>query len=335
MRILLFRNQTLSHDNLEDFLQNQGPGGSVVCCDSGALALDIAEKCGINVAITHVDRDSIPLATGFLKELKESNPALHILAIVLPDHFDYLGDELENLVDDFITIPIDMGELRIRLRKSLRHSQLVTTQPQPATLFKQWETGLSPKELIALQLQHESPPLDYRVEIPESTVKGDDALDNDIMRGMSLEGDEEEPLNSAVQKQTDIKTEDCLTPDLPFEANREKVIELPLVSTREDPVQEDSAEITAQEGNSIDGDMAEDMTALIVAARNRGGYKDIELPKPGAQGADTLLEPESLTAGQYQPYPEKHIAYNSQGDNKTKKGLLTKVLSVFSAKESA
>ncbi len=335
MRILLFRNQILSHDNLEDFLQNQGPGGSVVCCDSGTLALDIAEKCGINVAITHVDRDSIPLATGFLKELKESNPALNILAIVLPEHFDYLGDELENLVDDFITIPIDMGELRIRLRKALRHSQLVIIQPQPATLFKQGETGLSPEELIALQLQHESPPLDYRVEIPESTVKVEDALDNDIMHGISLESDNEEPLNFAVQKQTDIQTGDYLTPDVPFEDDRQKVIELPLVSAQADPVQDDSAEITAQEVNSIDGDMAEDMTALIVAARSRGGYKDSEIPKPGVQGADTLLEPESLPVGQYQPYPEKHITYNSQGDNKSQKGILAKMLSVFSAKESA
>lgn len=334
MRILLFRNQILTHDNLEIFLQNQGSGGSVVCCDYGKLAMDVAEKCGVNVAITHVDRDSTPSATGFLKELKESNPALSILAIVLPEHFDFLDDELENLVDDFITIPIDLGELRIRLRKGLRHSQLVTIQPRPAAPFKQGETGLSPEELSALQLQHESPPLDYRVEIPESTAKGNNTPDNDIMLVGSPEGDEEKPLNSAVQKQTDIQAEDCLTPDVPFETNRQKVIDLPLVSSQEDPVQDDSAEITAQEGNPIDGDLAEDMTALIVAARNRGGYKDSETPKPGDHGADTLLEPESLSARQYQPYPEKHIAHNSQVE-KTQKGLLTKVLSVFSAKESA
>jgi DNA-binding NtrC family response regulator len=172
MRILLFRNQILSHDNLESFLQNQGTGGSVVCCDSGPLALDIAEKCGINVAITHVDQDN-PFEAGFLKELKESNPALNILAIVLPEHFECLGDDLENLVDDFITIPIDMGELKIRLRKGLRHSQLVKIEPQPAAPFKQGETGLSSKELTALQIQHKSSPLIHDVEIPESIVKVD------------------------------------------------------------------------------------------------------------------------------------------------------------------
>jgi DNA-binding response OmpR family regulator len=342
----LFRNQILSHDNLESFLQDQGTGGSVVCCDSGTLVLDIAQKCGINVAITHVDQDNVPFASSFLKELKESNPALNILAIVLPEHFDCLGDDLENLVDDFITIPIDMSELKIRLRKGLRHSQLVKIEPQPAVMFKQRETGLSAEELIALQLQHESSPLIHSVETPGITVKGDElirvqAQENDKVHDISSEctaisAIEEELLNSAVQEKTDIQPEGCLKPDEPFEANLQEAMELPSDPPRFEsfsiPHLGDSTEIMAMTENTIDGDFAEEMSVLMVNARSREGCK---APKPETQIADKLLESEPLPPNQYQPHPEKLIANDIQVDDETRKGILSKVISIFSAKKSA
>lgn len=123
MRILMVNNKTFTSEDMGGFLHNNKIDGSVVCCVPGEFALDIAAKCDADMAVLYIDQSNIQAAADFLRDIKDASPRIYNMAMVQPAHFDCLGDELENLIDDYITVPIDSNELGLRMRKVMRLRQ--------------------------------------------------------------------------------------------------------------------------------------------------------------------------------------------------------------------
>lgn len=119
----MVNNKTFTSEDMGGFLHDNKIDGSVVSCIPGEFALDIAAKCDADMAVIYIDQSNIQMAADFLRDIKEASPKIYNMAMVQPAHFDCLGDELENLIDDYITVPIDPNELGLRMRKVMRQRQ--------------------------------------------------------------------------------------------------------------------------------------------------------------------------------------------------------------------
>lgn len=147
MRILMVNNQIFSFEDMGGFLKENKIEGSVVCCVPGALALDIAAKCDVDMSILYVNKNNIHEVAEFLKDIKEANPELYNMAMVQPENFGSLGEDLENLIDDYIAVPIDPNELSLRLRKVKRLGERTNEDVKPLLLQEELDEILQGKQV--------------------------------------------------------------------------------------------------------------------------------------------------------------------------------------------
>ena len=99
-------------------------GYETVCADNGQMAWDILEKEHIDLILTDL---MMPVMDGyeFIRSVRQSNPLIPVLIITAKDDFQSKSRGFGLGSDDYMTKPVDVNEMVLRVRALLRRAHIL------------------------------------------------------------------------------------------------------------------------------------------------------------------------------------------------------------------
>ncbi len=124
MKILLIGNRILSEQELASLLKENNLAAYTLSCIHGDMAIELVKKIDIGLVVVHADMDQdLARLTDLLQRFKQEQPGTYVMLLLASDDFCQISEELQEVVDDYLTLPIVGVELAIRARKAGRHAQ--------------------------------------------------------------------------------------------------------------------------------------------------------------------------------------------------------------------
>lgn len=124
MRILLIGNRILSEQALASLLKENNLAAYTLSCIHGDMAVELLKKIDIEIVMVHADTEQdLTGLTDLLQRFKQEQPGTYIMLLLDPDDFSQISEALQEVVDDYLTLPIIGVELAIRAKKAGRQAQ--------------------------------------------------------------------------------------------------------------------------------------------------------------------------------------------------------------------
>jgi signal peptidase I len=126
MKILLIGNKVIPEYQMAGILQESSIQAQILSCTQYDTVEEVVKKLSIDLVYAYADfSNDLPALKNLLRQLKEVNPNLYCMLMIYPQDFGEVDDSLQEIVDDFIGIPLESSEFAVRLRKAI---QRVETQ---------------------------------------------------------------------------------------------------------------------------------------------------------------------------------------------------------------
>jgi signal peptidase len=126
MKILLIGNKVIPEYQMAGILQESSIQAQILSCTQYDTVEEVVKKLSIDLVYAYADfSNDLPALKNLLRQLKDVNPNLYCMLMIYPQDFGEVDDSLQEVVDDFIGIPLESSEFAVRLRKAI---QRVETQ---------------------------------------------------------------------------------------------------------------------------------------------------------------------------------------------------------------
>lgn len=126
MKILLIGNKVIPEYQMAGILQESSIQAQILSCTQYDTVEEVVNKLSIDLVYAYADfSNDLPALKNLLRQLKDVNPNLYCMLMIYPQDFGEVDDSLQEVVDDFIAIPLESSEFAVRLRKAI---QRVETQ---------------------------------------------------------------------------------------------------------------------------------------------------------------------------------------------------------------
>jgi signal peptidase len=126
MKILLIGNKVIPEYQMAGILQESSIQAQILSCTQYDTVEEVVKKLSIDLVYAYTDfSNDLPVLKNLLRQLKDVNPNLYCMLMIYPQDFGEVDDSLQEVVDDFIGIPLESSEFAVRLRKAI---QRVETQ---------------------------------------------------------------------------------------------------------------------------------------------------------------------------------------------------------------
>ncbi len=120
MKILLIGNKVIPEYQMASILQESSIQAQILSCTQYDTVEEVVKKLSIDLVYAYADfSNDLPALKNLLKQLKDVNPNLYCMLMIYPQDFGEVDDSLQEVVDDFIGIPLESSEFAVRLRKAI------------------------------------------------------------------------------------------------------------------------------------------------------------------------------------------------------------------------
>jgi signal peptidase len=121
MKILLIGNKVIPEYQMAGILQESSIQAQILSCTQYDTAEEVVQKLSIDLVYAYADfSNDLPALKNLLRQLKDVNPNLYCMLMIYPQDFGEVDDSLQEVVDDFIGIPLESSEFSVRLRKAIQ-----------------------------------------------------------------------------------------------------------------------------------------------------------------------------------------------------------------------
>ena len=120
MKILLIGNKVIPEYQMAGILQESSIQAQILSCTQYDTVEEVVKKLSIDLVYAYADfSNDLHALKNLLKQLKDVNPNLYCMLMIYPQDFGEVDDSLQEVVDDFIGIPLESSEFAVRLRKAI------------------------------------------------------------------------------------------------------------------------------------------------------------------------------------------------------------------------
>jgi signal peptidase len=119
MKILLIGNQVIPEYQMSGILQESSVQAQILACTQKEMAEEIVKKMDIDLVYAYADfSNDLPALIKLLRQLKDVKPNLYCMLMIYHQDFGEVDEDLQEVIDDFITVPLEASEFAVRLRKA-------------------------------------------------------------------------------------------------------------------------------------------------------------------------------------------------------------------------
>jgi len=128
-RILINVNEQITASMMEKHFLASSLQATVTAAPKDMM-LEILHGCRIDVVAYYAEQIENNELLSFFNDIKTVNPNIRCILFLKKENMNMLGEELENYLDECITIPLDSSDFMIRLRRMIRTIEQKPAQPE-------------------------------------------------------------------------------------------------------------------------------------------------------------------------------------------------------------